>query len=946
MKKILLPILISLFFFPMGGFGQRLINEVCTGSVNDDVIYSTHENNDSTTTMIVQTKMTLGFYFYTYSIIKLDKFKNIILNKTLDSSYTPAALEPLFDNDGKFLLRAGQGEPIRAFKYDKDGNYLWEADSLQNMMESYFWETNISQKSNTGYFFYTGNSFKEKQIISVSATGKFLWKKDFSMDNILPESIANKFIISLIALPNNNALLAATASKPGLFPFPDDTSRTFIYLLDSLGNTIATDTTNTISFSPYQIQNINDYTSSHYIVAFRNPMSPIQRIFIDPNNLSVISGDTLPQNAFNELLATTYNNRFDDTSRIYVFPFLVQDSLIYCKDIHFHLLWSYKLQHANPNVQYRSDFLLLSNTKIFVDHSLIDNGTKRWDSPLETRDTIFYKGKSWYWSATNVKLDYNGADISYIIKYVDANGGFSTDVHEISLVQIIDINTGAIKERMIIEPKTGYMTYISHYNRGHVFIASPSSICGFGETDSYFGYYSSDYNTVIGVAFIDYNNNHILDGVEPTYPWGFAYTQSAADSQAMHFFSNGIFIFYADTGHYTTHISLYNNYFTISPPSYISTHSTYGNADTLFFALKPIPGKNDLEIKLINNWRTRMGQENNYTISLTNKGAFGGSGKVKLLLDPRLLNPTETPSQSLMNGDTIIWNINNLPPGQTLSAAIHFTGATPPTLNAGDTLFSQAWITSDSADVVPADNYTTLSEPVLASFDPNEKTILSGSTLTPQQVANGDYVSFIIHFQNKGNDTAFRVIVLDTLSSNVDINSLQVIGSSAPYTLEIFQDHILKFTFDNIKLDFDTTNMNSTGYIAYKVKAKSNLSAGSTIDNTADILFDYNASVKTNTVQTRILILTPVAQIKSTKENLSIYPNPNNGLFTVKFEDHHAGNIQLQLIDLTGKIILLESKQHRDISEFTIDASTLSKGMYWLKIFDGINTVSKAVVVQ
>ena len=207
-------------------------------------------------------------------------------------------------------------------------------------------------------------------------------------------------------------------------------------------------------------------------------------------------------------------------------------------------------------------------------------------------------------------------------------------------------------------------------------------------------------------------------------------------------------------------------------------------------------------------------------------------------------------------------------------------------------------------------------------------------------------LSYIIHFQNKGNDTAFKVIVMDTLSNNVDINSLKIINASHNYTLEIIQNKILKFTFNNIRLSYDTLNISSTGYVSYKIKPKTNLSSGNTIDNTAYIYFDYNEPIQTNTVQTQILLLSAIKTSKNSDGKLTIYPNPNNGIFTIGFENKQNETLQLKLVDITGTIIYQEYKQHNGKSEFVINQTSLAKGIYWIQLTNGNEIYSSAIIVQ
>jgi hypothetical protein len=156
----------------------------------------------------------------------------------------------------------------------------------------------------------------------------------------------------------------------------------------------------------------------------------------------------------------------------------------------------------------------------------------------------------------------------------------------------------------------------------------------------------------------------------------------------------------------------------------------------------------------------------------------------------------------------------------------------------------------------------------------------------------------------------------------------------------------LKFTFKNIRLSYDTTNISSTGYIAYKLKPKNNMVIGNTIDNTAHIYFDYNDPIKTNTVQTKIMLLSALHSNKNKSGIINIYPNPNNGIFTIAFESKKNSTLQLQLIDVAGNIIYQESKQHQNKTEFIINQTKLAKGIYWIKLSDGIDVYSNGIIIQ
>jgi uncharacterized repeat protein (TIGR01451 family) len=133
------------------------------------------------------------------------------------------------------------------------------------------------------------------------------------------------------------------------------------------------------------------------------------------------------------------------------------------------------------------------------------------------------------------------------------------------------------------------------------------------------------------------------------------------------------------------------------------------------------------------------------------------------------------------------------------------------------------------------------------SYDPNDKQAY------PQGIGNQHFIDekeeldYTIRFQNTGTDTAFTVVVRDTLSSLLDIATLRAGASSHRYQLDILEGRILKFTFNKINLPDSTRNkLKSQGFIKFLVRLKANIAFGSKIENKAAIYFDFNVPVITN----------------------------------------------------------------------------------------------------
>ncbi len=137
---------------------------------------------------------------------------------------------------------------------------------------------------------------------------------------------------------------------------------------------------------------------------------------------------------------------------------------------------------------------------------------------------------------------------------------------------------------------------------------------------------------------------------------------------------------------------------------------------------------------------------------------------------------------------------------------------------------------------------------VVASCDPNDKTAIPVGLNDEHIIRPNQPIDYKIRFQNTGSDTAFKVVVVDTLSPLLDPRTLEIGASSHPYHLEIYPGGILHFVFQPIALpDSNVNEVESHGYLKFKIRQQPDLPDGTVIENTAAIYFDQNAPVFTNT---------------------------------------------------------------------------------------------------
>ncbi len=366
-------------------------------------------------------------------------------------------------------------------------------------------------------------------------------------------------------------------------------------------------------------------------------------------------------------------------------------------------------------------------------------------------------------------------------------------------------------------------------------------------------------NTIRGIVFLDANSNGVKDVGEPNFDNALVKTQKTGfDLSAMPY--NGSFYLDVDTGTYSTSIQLFNPYYVplLSPQT--STFSTYYNEDSIGFAIQPIPNKKDLFINMIAVDPARPGFDVRYRIIYKNLGTVAiPSGTIDLVMDAKFSYVSASTAPATVSSTAVTWNYSNLNSLDTATILVTLHLAAPPTANIGDTVRSTVAINPVAGDETPANDTAVLKQRVTGSYDPNDKTEANAGIITPAQVTNGDYLNYLIRFQNTGTDTAFNITVRDTLESRLDWTSLEMVAASHPYQLTIEGGNKLSWQFNGIRLPYTGIDEPAShGYIAYRIKPVSTVVIGDTIKNSAGIYFDFNLPIITNMDRTVVLILAPL----------------------------------------------------------------------------------------
>lgn len=415
-------------------------------------------------------------------------------------------------------------------------------------------------------------------------------------------------------------------------------------------------------------------------------------------------------------------------------------------------------------------------------------------------------------------------------------------------------------------------------------------------------------------------------------------TTDGSNSISTFSLGNGYYQLFPEEGSFTTSIvSELPNYYTSNPNSQITNFTEIGNIDIINFCLEPTSIFNDLNISIYPSLDDpRPGFDTTYQLVYKNIGTTQLSGSVSFEFDDarlQFLNASETVTSQTAN--TLSFDFTDLNPFETRTIDLEFNVFAPPITNIDDVLVSTATINPVSGDETEEDNVFELQQTVIGSYDPNDITVLEGVEIFIEDA--GKYLHYLIRFQNTGTASAINVRVEHILDDKLDWTTMQLESLSHTGRVEIENQTDVSFIFNNINLPDSTSDEpNSHGYIAFKIKPKSNVQVGDIISGVADIYFDFNPAIITNTVNTEVVESLSVDEVSA--ETIKLYPNPARNTI------HITSNQVIEaitVIDINGREL---QSLEISTSDYSLDISNLSKGVYFIELLSGEPKVTKKFI--
>ncbi len=455
--------------------------------------------------------------------------------------------------------------------------------------------------------------------------------------------------------------------------------------------------------------------------------------------------------------------------------------------------------------------------------------------------------------------------------------------------------------------------------------------------------------SIIGSVYYDYNIDCMKNNNETTLlnaPLKL-YNNIGTLIQQSSPVTSGSFYFSAPAGSYYIVLDTTNKPYSVfcTHPGIDTSFATITNnqiVDSLDFAISCKPGFDIGTQSIYTNGWVFPGQKHQLNIRAGDMSKWYGlncangiSGQVIVTVTGNVtyLGPGPGALTPIVSGNTFTYNISDFAQVNNISDfKLYFKTNT--TAQSGDTISVNVIVNPSSGDNNLVNNSFKYYYNVVNSHDPNKKETY------PTNVSPGysDYLTYTIHFQNTGTAPAFNISLIDTLDTQLDQNTFEIINYSHSNIIQLTGNKLI-INFSNINLPDSTHDFNgSQGFLQYRIKPKATWVAPYKIKNTAYIYFDYNTPIVTNTTYNSILTTNGLNEIKETITTL--FPNPTNGSFTIEINTKEKQTIQL--FDVTGNSLLSQTIEN---GKGTIDASHLSAGVYNVSIKGNTSVINKKVVI-
>jgi len=441
------------------------------------------------------------------------------------------------------------------------------------------------------------------------------------------------------------------------------------------------------------------------------------------------------------------------------------------------------------------------------------------------------------------------------------------------------------------------------------------------------------YNRIVGTVKYDANNNYDCDISDTIIPGFRLKINNSGYEDTVFTKLDGTYVFYVGEGDYIVTPVFENDYFLASPyEGTVYFDSLSGTQETRNFCISSSGVvHNDVEVVIVPLTSVQPGLDVIYKMIYKNKGnKVVENGNVTCFWDSSKMEfiNTSTPVD-VIGVNSYSWNYSYLKPYESreIIMELNVNGPTDtPAVNVDDVLNFTVSI-NPGIDDMPMDNTFDFNHIVTGSYAPNSIICLEGENASAEDI--GDYLHYEVNFENTGTAPVnFAVVQIDVDPDQYDMDTLTLINNSHNEAEVRTTGNRVDVRFNNLMFAVD-----GNGNLLYKIKSRNGLVAGNSVAVKANIYFDYNFPIETDSAITTFSVLG--LNDNEIDASVKIYPNPSKDIIKIDA----SGSIKtLQLYDIQGRLLQIGIVNEASAS---LDISNRATGIYLLKI-----TTDKGIKVE
>lgn len=507
---------------------------------------------------------------------------------------------------------------------------------------------------------------------------------------------------------------------------------------------------------------------------------------------------------------------------------------------------------------------------------LINNGNRSFsfDSNYQisiglcSSNSIGQKGRLWYESESNLLYGHNQiystidvqtgtfekcSDLYFNVSFCDnlmREPRFKANINSVTEKDIVVVSSGVFMAVNPSLPCNEVSNGFTHFNFGGVANRYKQiDIGNDGYTDFFYlegneifaslNPNSSSSDIIKGNCYIDINENGEFDADET--PLRNVKIKTDQSDIVILTDDEGNFTLLPPVGDYFLQASITDGEWIENTLSISNVDIETGCFESNDFGFVQAPGAESAASVSISNSITRCDFETRFYITVENKGNEDASFDLEFLFDEEATFMSSDIPGIIIADNTISANLGMLSP---FSPETYLVTLIMPSGSSNLPMLDFGAVVASDSQVLDEYNYM---EQLRCSYDPNDKRVYPDREGDDNLTLFDEELEYTIRFQNNGNDTAFTVRIVDPIDPNIDPSSISVISSSHPVETCIDQDRLV-FLFEDIYLVDSMTNYAlSQGYVTFSCATKDGIDENTIISNTADIIFDSNDPIITNT---------------------------------------------------------------------------------------------------